>query len=176
MVSTSTDPQAAPGLLEQVRGLLNTWVIPNDSRVPVDQFDAYRRRRKLRPRDAATLRDLRDDLRAVVEGQVSADATLTEWIERLGVRVVVMDDAVQFRHGDGPGGEILVVALDAVATGRWSRLKACPDCHWAFYDRTRSGTKRWCLMNAGSPTGRGCGNIAKARRHRARQKAATPST
>ncbi|HEV8527282.1 MAG TPA: hypothetical protein VGS60_06960, partial [Actinomycetes bacterium] len=87
MVSTSTDPQAAPGLLEQVRGLLNTWVIPNDSRVPVDQFDAYRRRRKLRPRDAATLRDLRDDLRAVVEGQVSADATLTEWIERLGVRV-----------------------------------------------------------------------------------------
>jgi predicted RNA-binding Zn ribbon-like protein len=169
------DPQAAPGPLETVRQLLNTWAIPNDTRQPTDRFDAYRRERRLGPSDGATLRELRDDLRTVVESTADADEVITGWVERLGIQVVVDGGAVRFRQPGktGAAGETLVVVLDAVAAGTWSRLKACPDCRWAFYDHTRSGTKRWCFMNTTGPNVRGCGNIAKARRRRARERTPT---
>ena len=43
------------------------------------------------------------------------------------------------------------------------RLKLCdnPDCRRAFFDRTRSRTRRWC--DSGT-----CGNRARVRRHRER--------
>ena len=173
MVSTTSDPQAAPDGLESVRELLNTWLIPNDTGVPTDRFDTYRRRRRLRPSNAATLRELRDDLRTVVEGSTGGDEVLTGWIDRLGVTPVVDHARLRFRHEAKPAGDALVLVLDAITAGSWPRLKACPNCRWVFYDHSRSATKRWCLMNAAGPDGRGCGNITKARRHRARQRAAS---
>jgi predicted RNA-binding Zn ribbon-like protein len=158
MVSIAGDPQAAPNRLEQVRSLLNTWRIPNDTRVPVDDLAG----------GDEVLRELRDDLRAAVEGRDDPDGTLTAWIERLGVTVAVGGGRLRFDHRAGPPGDVLVVVLDAVADGTWSRLKACPDCRWAFYDNTRNGSKRWCLMAAAGAGSRGCGNIAKVRRHRER--------
>ena len=49
--------------------------------------------------------------------------------------------------------------------GTWHRLKACPnpDCEWAFYDRSRNRSSRWCVMSE-------CGNRAKARTFRERQR------
>jgi len=161
VVSELHDPQAAPGALEAVRTLLNTWRIPNDTREPVDDLEG-----------ADDRRELRDDLRTVVES--GDDALLTAWIDRLGVTVAVEDGRLRFRHGAGPPGDVLVAVLDAVADGSWPRLKACPDCRWAFYDHTRNGSKRWCLMAASGPGSRGCGNIAKVRRHRARATAREP--
>ena len=45
------------------------------------------------------------------------------------------------------------------------RLKLCenPECRRAFFDRTRSRTRRWC--DSGT-----CGNRARVRRHRERAK------
>lgn len=160
-MSTTHDPQAAPGPLEQVRTLLNTWRIPNETRVPVDDLAAPGR---------SEVRELRDDLRAAVEGG-DADRVLTAWADRLGVTVAVEGGRLAFRHRAGEAGDVLVAALDAVAGGTWRRLKACPDCRWAFYDNTRNGSKRWCLMEASGPGSRGCGNIAKVRRHRERDRA-----
>lgn len=48
-------------------------------------------------------------------------------------------------------------------TGEQVRQCEAPHCDWFFLDQT--GRRRWCLMQ-------GCGNAAKARRHRARAKAA----
>jgi hypothetical protein len=152
------DPQAAPGSLEQVRTLLNTWRIPNDTRAEVDDLDD----------DGRGLRGLRDDLRAAVECRRDPDGVLTTWIDRLGITPAVEEGRLQFRHRAGALGDVLVVVLDAVVEGTWSRLKACPDCRWAFYDHTRNGSKRWCQMESSGPTRRGCGNIAKVRRHRER--------
>jgi hypothetical protein len=47
------------------------------------------------------------------------------------------------------------------------RIRICGSdtCSARFYDRSPAGRRRWCSM-------RGCGNEAKARRHRARRKAA----
>lgn len=169
--SVDRNHQAAPGALESVRELLNTWRIPNDTRRPVDDFDAHARRARLGQQEAAELRRLRDDLRAVLERRLDIDAALGRWIDRLAAGVSILDGSVRFVAADRAAGRCLVTVLDAVVAHDWSRLKACPDCRWVFYDNTRNGRKRWCLMNAGGPNGRGCGNIAKVRRYRARQRA-----
>ena len=50
--------------------------------------------------------------------------------------------------------------------GRHDRFRVCANdrCRWAFYDRSRPGSRRWCEMSS-------CGNRAKAARHRARRRA-----
>lgn len=172
---TSTPSQAAPGALESVRELLNSWLIPNDTRTPTDAFDAYVAVHGLSRRSAITTRRLRDDLRGVVERSADGDTVLTAWIERVGRRPAVVDGHIVHRHAPGHAGWLLALVLDAVAAGQWHRLKACPDCRWVFYDHSRNASKRWCLMNAGGPEGRACGTIAKVRRHRERVRETGPA-
>ncbi|HYU15000.1 MAG TPA: CGNR zinc finger domain-containing protein [Candidatus Acidoferrum sp.] len=171
MVSPSR--QAAPRDLERVRELLNTWLIPNDTRLPSDRFADLARALRLRDRrDASRLRALRDDLRAAVEDGPGGLGRLDPWIARLKIRPVLTGEgpAVRFAHAGGKAGEYLAIVLRAIQEATWTRLKACPDCRWVFFDHTRNGTKRWCLMNARGPTGRACGTIDKVRRFRARQR------
>jgi hypothetical protein len=163
--------QAAPGALEPVRELLNSWLIPNDSRRPTDEFGALAARRGWTGPEAALARELRDDLRPVVEGEAAA-AGLDDWIVRLDLRPSVAGSEISYRHQGGPAGDLLAAVVGAVGAGTWKRMKACPDCHWVFYDSTRNGSKRWCLMYAGGPDGRACGTIAKVRRYRDRQASA----
>jgi predicted RNA-binding Zn ribbon-like protein len=163
----ATRDQAAPGDLEPVRRLLNSWLIPNDSRRPTDNFADVARGQRWRQREAAVVREFRDDLRHIVE--TGDTESLNDWIERVGIRPLVEDDTLSYRHAAGPVGDILAAVLSAVSAGTWKRLKACPDCRWVFYDNTRNGSKRWCLMYAGGPDGRACGTIAKVRRYRERQ-------
>ncbi|WP_166347127.1 CGNR zinc finger domain-containing protein [Phytoactinopolyspora limicola] len=160
--------QAAPDRLEAVRELLNTWLIPNDTRTPEDRFDAYATQQHLAPPERDQIRRLRDELRIAVERPDDAPGILNGWIERLDVRPAVGPDGIGYQHRAGTVGQLVVACLDAVAAGRWRRLKACPDCRWVFYDHTRNAGKRWCLMTAGGPGGRSCGSIAKVRAHRRR--------
>lgn len=154
-----------------MRGLLNSWRIPNDTRVPADLLDRrLASMREASTREAVALRALRDDLRACVEDPGRAAERLNAWIKRLGVSPVVARGALRFEPAGGAPGRILAIVLTAIADGQWPRLKACPDCRWVFYDHTRNGGKRWCLMTAGGPRGRACGTIAKVRRYRERQR------
>ncbi len=158
--------QVAPGDLESVRALLNSWLIPNDSRRPTDAFAELAARQGWSRARAQVVRRLRDDLRAVVE---SGDTgRLNSWIGELQIRPEVQDGHLAFLHRAGPAGDLLVIVLQAITDGKWHRLKACPDCRWVFYDSTRNASKRWCLMYAGGPEGRACGTIAKVRRYRDR--------
>ena len=61
----------------------------------------------------------------------------------------------------------MAIVAAAVEHGRWARLKACPreECEWAFYDRSKNRSGRWCQMEV-------CGNIEKARAFRRRRRAA----
>jgi predicted RNA-binding Zn ribbon-like protein len=63
-------------------------------------------------------------------------------------------------------------AADVLTSADPRRLKTCPasNCGWLFLDVTKSGTRRWCAMEA-------CGSRAKARSYYARRRgsAATPS-
>lgn len=58
------------------------------------------------------------------------------------------------------------IALDAavlLGTDQRHRLRVCASdtCSARFFDASRAASRRWCSMS-------GCGNTAKARRHRAR--------
>jgi predicted RNA-binding Zn ribbon-like protein len=172
--------QEAPAGLETVRALLNSWLIPNDTRQPADRFAELAAAQGWTADEAAPVRALRDDLRQMAEaGEADADV-LNAWIDRAGLRPAIVRPAggqpagsVAFQHHGGPAGDFLAVVIAAMSAGLWQRLKACPDCRWVFYDNTRNGSKRWCLMYAGGPDGRACGTIAKVRRYRDRQSAAS---
>ena len=64
---------------------------------------------------------------------------------------------------DGALGRIVAVAYGSMAAGTWSRMKACRRdvCHWAFYDRSKNRSSKWCAMSV-------CGNRTKKARARAR--------
>jgi predicted RNA-binding Zn ribbon-like protein len=170
VTSSGSAGQAAPAGLEPVRTLLNSWLIPNDSRLPTDRFGELAREQRWRGQAADRVRELRDDLRRAVE--TGDCGRLNEWIGQLALRPAVADGQVAYTHRGGAAGDLLAAVIGAISDGTWRRLKACPDCRWVFYDNTRNGSKRWCLMYAGGPEGRACGTIAKVRRYRDRQTAA----
>lgn len=60
---------------------------------------------------------------------------------------------------------ILAPAALGASDGTWERVKACAadDCQWAFYDRSRNHSGRWCDMAV-------CGNRTKVRSYRQRSK------
>ena len=144
------NPQSeAPGRLEDVRGLLNQ---PPEE-VPV------------------ALRPLRGDLLSALESGTTGP--LQRWLDRLTPRLELHAPPgarLAFVPAEGSPAAALVAAVaEAFASGAWSRLRACRDCHWVFYDHSRSGTRVWCGMYATGPQGRACGSIAKTRRYRERR-------
>ena len=120
--------------------------------------------------------DAREGLRAVLltHNGLPLDeervARLDGAVRRAGVRV-------RFRPGhdpelvpdaggvDGALARLMAIVAAAVEHGRWERLKACPreECEWAFYDRSKNRSGRWCTMDT-------CGNIEKARAFRERKR------
>jgi predicted RNA-binding Zn ribbon-like protein len=72
----------------------------------------------------------------------------------------------QGRGVDGALARLLAIVSAAAESGQWERLKACPrdPCFWAFYDRSKNRSGRWCRMED-------CGNIEKARAFRERKRA-----
>jgi predicted RNA-binding Zn ribbon-like protein len=59
---------------------------------------------------------------------------------------------------DAAIGGLLAIVARAMIDGSWQRFKACPGrhCGWAFYDRSRNQSARWCAMKV-------CGDREKAR-------------
>jgi len=70
---------------------------------------------------------------------------------------------------DAALGRIIAAVHESVADRTWVRLKACQrdTCRWAFYDRSKNGSGRWCAM-AGS-----CGSREKNKRAYRRRRAAS---
>jgi predicted RNA-binding Zn ribbon-like protein len=129
------------------------------------------------PRPAAVVRarEVREALRQLLIANnerraVPADAT--ETLERAAVRsrlTVRFSQAAQLvplaGGVDGALGRVLAAALSCMWDGSWSRLKACRNCHWAFYDESRNRSAAWCSMQL-------CGNRLKTRAYRRRKRVA----
>lgn len=62
---------------------------------------------------------------------------------------------------DGLLGSILAIVFSSMVDGTWTRLKACPNCRWSFYDYSRNRSARWCSMTL-------CGNRIKTQSYRRR--------
>jgi predicted RNA-binding Zn ribbon-like protein len=65
---------------------------------------------------------------------------------------------------DGALGRLVVIVHEAALDGTLARLKACRRdvCHWAFYDRSRNGSSKWCATSV-------CGNRTNTIAYRRRR-------
>jgi len=182
----SNESQMAPGKLELVRTFLNSWHIPNDTRQPEDVFETREAMEQFCLSEVGELsgpiipeqvRQLRTDLRHILGN--NEITILNQWLVKLPVEVQLEEEkgqtVIRYQPTTGPGCQLCAVMLalvvEAIARHTWSRLKACPDCQWVFYDHTKNRNKVWCLMVAGGPQGRSCGSISKVRSFRERHKA-----
>ncbi len=176
------DQERAPGELELVRRLVNTF----DAETGAEELTGpaelagfleevgLAESPDVAPEDVARVIEAREALRAllfhnngVAAGQAETDrlnsafAGAATEVRFAGAEATVVPrgDAV-----DGALAKLAMVVRDAMLSGEWGRLKACPDeeCQWAFYDRSRNRSRTWCNMQD-------CGNRAKVRAFRARK-------
>jgi predicted RNA-binding Zn ribbon-like protein len=126
----------------------------------------------------ATRTALRDVAHAVTHEKAPEPTAINEVNRALASRerieLVASKDGVRLGHshvGD-PVDDVLARIAEPIVreigAGHDDRIRVCANdtCRWLFYDESRGGRRRWCDMAT-------CGNQAKARRHRARQKETT---
>ncbi len=115
---------------------------------------------------------------AIIAGQAVPEpsiAHINSWLREAVVAPMLrLDSAAKPALITDEGSLSVAAALGAVAldaaqvigdpTMR-TRVRICESetCSARFFDRSPGGRRRWCSME-------GCGNVAKARRHRARQR------
>ena len=173
-----TDRSGAPGALEDVRTLVNSWSIPNETRIAQDELgdwiaDRTNWRTRFRflpepqPGDDEALASVRDAIRAALSGDF---AGLEVVVADQPPGIVVDEAGVTFvaRREHSVSDTAIAVVLPAAADRTLPRLRTCGDCGWAFYDSSRNNRRRWCAMDP-APGGRGCGAAAKSRNYRARK-------
>ena len=127
--------------------------------------------------DVARLRELREAIRALAianqGGQSGAAAT--DIIRRLSGTAqlsVSIDDtgrtALEPARGgvDGAVATLLGILHEAQLSGDWSRMKACRQCEYAFFDRSKNRSAAWCAMSI-------CGNRTKNRAYYRRRRTST---
>jgi len=174
-------PKAAPGSLRLVQQFVNTvdhehgrdwWPTPaalSDWLVEHELDGTRCTQRELR-----RAVELREALRALLRlnnvGPTPRDAVaaVNSAAEGAGValalderaRVVVTSRATGI---DVAFGRILERVFEAMLDGTWTRLKACRNCNWAYYDYSRNHAATWCSMSI-------CGNRSKTRAYRRRRK------
>ncbi len=123
--------------------------------------------------DAARLRELREAVRALVRSHqgtpppAGALALLRAEADRVALRVAVGEDGTTSLApaAEGPDGvvaSVLAVVHEARLVGSWDRLKACRQCGYVFYDRSKNRSGAWCAMSI-------CGNRTKNRAYRRRR-------
>jgi predicted RNA-binding Zn ribbon-like protein len=175
----------APGRLASVRALLNTWHIPNDTRHPTDDLPALLADRSAWERQIPDIRHPADevgrqavtDLRSTLRDALDGGAHVLHDVLAAETWHLAIDDAPEptvrwTTVSPSATGDALAIVAGAVIDGSWTRLRACPDCRWVFYDTSRNNRRTWCAMTA-TDGGRGCGSIAKTRNYRQRRRSAS---
>lgn len=177
--------QAIPAELRPIRDLVNTldvedgierltdpsalraWLVERGLLDPAAPVSAA---------DLATTIELREALRAIlrVNDGHPVETRAVEIVNRVaGELPLQLRFSSDGEPGLGPSPDGVRGALAALlaaialakARGTWSRLKVCSSdaCQWAFYDRSKNRSGRWCSMRV-------CGNRTKTRAYRARQR------
>jgi predicted RNA-binding Zn ribbon-like protein len=181
---TPATVNAAPGPLLLVQELVNTRDIEEgtDAIETPAGLRTWLADRSLAPgdlrptgEDIARMSEFREALRALLHANNggSVDADGLDSLNRAGrgglrVRFGADGGATLEPQAEEPVagaiGQIVATVFTAIADGTFDRLKACPadDCGWAFYDRSKNRSAKWCSMAA-------CGSREKMRAHRARQ-------
>ena len=185
MHTTSHDLQEpAPGELELVREFVNTYDAETgeESLGSPEQLASWlrghgllERRPQTRAADLDKAIDIREALRSLllanngVAAEPAGGRAAAPGLARGKARARLprrrhQPAGAQRAWPGRSAGRILTRVHAAMADGSWERLKVCPadDCLWAFYDRSRNRSRRWCDMEI-------CGNRAKVRSYRERR-------
>ena len=185
-METTAGEETVPRELAAVQALVNTADLEgNDDRL--DSPEALRRflvgqglldpSEPVGQADLALAVELREALRAMlrVNHGEPRDPAALELANRAtaGIPLQVSFDG-EGHPVLGPGSAgcrgalaaLLAGVAQASARGTWERLKACSaeSCQWAFYDRSKNRSGRWCSMQT-------CGNRTKTRTYRTRRRA-----
>ena len=178
----------APGRLELLQRFINShnhdfpreW----DRLGTPERAQAWLRRKRLvgpavrlSAGDAARLCELREAIRALaIANQAGQPDPASVGILRKAsrtarLRVAVDDGGRTVLEPDRPGVDGAIATLlgilhEAQLTGQWRRLKACRQCGYAFFDRSRNRSAAWCAMSI-------CGNRTKNRAYRRRRSSTT---
>ena len=118
----------------------------------------------------AMMRELRAAITSCLKEPSSKSAKALENISAKAQLILRVDDKGMPMLASAAIGSASIAALFVLAIaassrdGGWSRIRICdaPECNKAFFDSTRSRTRRWCSMST-------CGNRAKVSEHRQRQ-------
>jgi predicted RNA-binding Zn ribbon-like protein len=178
----------APGRLELLQRFINSHNhdFPRDwDRLGTpEQAQAWLRHKRLvgpdvriSAGDVARLCELREAIRALTianqAGQPDpASVDILRKASRTARLRVAVDDGGRivlepFRPNlDGAIATLLGILHEAQLTGQWRRLKACRQCGYAFFDRSRNRSAAWCAMSI-------CGNRTKNRAYRRRRSSTT---
>jgi predicted RNA-binding Zn ribbon-like protein len=184
-METTTGDETVPSELVAVQALVNTVDLESND----DQLDSPEALRRfltghgllgpaepVGPADLALAVELREALRAMlrVNHGEPLDPAALEVVNRAAAALplqVGFDAEGQPVLGPGSAGcrgalaALLAGVAQASAQGTWERLKACSaeSCQWAFYDRSKNRSGRWCSMQT-------CGNRTKTRTYRSRRR------
>lgn len=118
-------------------------------------FASWAERHGVVPGDSAEAKRVRDALRSVVDGD-AASLPAVELETTCGERSVGLAARTAAQAAVASS---LILSIQ----GRLDRVKLCgaEDCRWAFYDKSRNGSRTWCSMGV-------CGNRQKARTYRSK--------
>jgi predicted RNA-binding Zn ribbon-like protein len=157
-------PKAAPEPLRRVQLLLNSVDLHNET----DWLADWLREHGLTGEEERARR-LREALRGLVlaNNGVPLEPEALEEVNAAAERVAlrVGEDAALSVEASGDAlDHVVAIAFGAMLDGTWTRLKACRNCCWAFYDYSPNRSATWCSMQL-------CGNRKKTREYRRRRAA-----
>jgi predicted RNA-binding Zn ribbon-like protein len=172
----------APGALDLVRVFENTLSLPDgpDELDSVAAAAAWCLSHGLPPVAGAgeldRLRAFRETLRELLSANNGAGAARAPWerlrpfVEAAQLRLTVnshrgLDLLPAAPESDGAIAALLAVVYESLLDNTWARMRACrkASCRYAYYDRTKNGSRAWCSMAT-------CGNQEKAARRRLRER------
>ncbi len=178
----------APGRLELLQRFINTYnhdFPPDWDRIGTpERAQAWLQQKQLlapgervSEADVTRLRKLREAIRALVIANRGGcpDPAAVHVIRAVAVTSqlgVALDDSGRTGLAPANGGvagavaTLLGILHEAQLTGHWSRLKACRQCEYAFFDRSKNRSAAWCDMSI-------CGNRTKNRAYYQRRRDST---
>ena len=157
-------PKAAPEPLREVQQFVNSVDLEHD----VDWLPDWLDERGLGG-EVERARALREALRALVLANNGAtlDQPALELVNAAAARLplqLAADGTLRVGAARDALDGVVAIALGAMLDGSWSRLKACRNCCWSFYDYSPNRSATWCSMQL-------CGNRTKTRAYRRRRQA-----
>jgi predicted RNA-binding Zn ribbon-like protein len=183
-----SDRETATGLVGLVQAFVNTTDLqagPDELTDPNALKAWLVARRLLDPADPVGEADHRHAiaLREAMRGVIGANSGLPAYpVDLATLNEAASASKLRMRFGAdgrprlepevtgavGAMGRLVATLYAAMQEDDWTRLKLCgrQACRWAFFDRSKNHSSRWCTMAS-------CGNREKARRFRTR--ARTPN-